>query len=380
MSPNAYQPLHMRHQLEQIWTIWAPITSTSLLSSALRYCLQRAGNAAVLVGFTTPAQIEMSFTCLGEPLTDADLVFLRPHDDGTPAPSVGGNWGGLSGRGGHMIGGDDSPVQRTLPSAPAPPQRPDTATDELRLMTWNVQHASPARAYRQVAWLANHTDADVLVLTEVRDSAGGQALVQALHEHGYQVIVPDSTDGEYLVVIATRVGALESLPVRLAYLPARFAAVRVTLGPHALGLAGLYVPSRGPQGRRNADKRAFQDAVSAYLPHLATNLGGGPIVIAGDLNVVEPGHQPHYPVFGDWEYRFYTDFAAHGLIDAFRQLHPQLVEHSWFGRSGNGYRFDHIFMTHPHCRLLRSCRYLHQPRRAGLSDHAAMTAALALGH
>lgn len=67
----------MRHQLEQIWTIWAPITSTSLLSSALRYCLQRAGNAAVLVGFTTPAQIEMSFTCLGEPLTDADLVFLR---------------------------------------------------------------------------------------------------------------------------------------------------------------------------------------------------------------------------------------------------------------------------------------------------------------
>jgi hypothetical protein len=133
--------------------------------------------------------------------------------------------------------------------------------------------------------------------------------------------MPNSTEGEYLVVMATRVGTLKALPVRLAYLPARFAAVRVTLSTHTIGLAGLYVPSRGPQQRRNADKRAFQHAVSTYLPHLTTDLGGGPVVIADDLNVVEPDHQPHYPVFGDWEYRFYTDFAAHGLIDTFRQLH-----------------------------------------------------------
>jgi exodeoxyribonuclease-3 len=218
------------------------------------------------------------------------------------------------------------------------------------------------------------------VLTEVRDSAGGQALVQALHEHGYQAIVPNSTDGEYLVVMAARVGTLKVLPVKLAYLPARFAAVHFTLNTHTIGLTGLYVPSRGPQQRRNADKRAFQEAVSSYLPHLPTDLGGGPIVVAGDLNVVEPDHQPHYQVFGDWEYRFYTDFAAHGLVDTFRQMHPQLIEHSWFGRSGNGYRFDHIFMTRQHRRLLRSCRYLHQPRRTGLSDHAAMTTTLALGH
>ncbi|MGH8904394.1 MAG: endonuclease/exonuclease/phosphatase family protein [Egibacteraceae bacterium] len=181
---------------------------------------------------------------------------------------------------------------------------------EFRLLTWNVQHAAPARARRQAAWLASQADADVLVLTEVRDAPGGQALVQALGEHGYEVIVPDSSGGEYLVVVAARIDGLEALPVRLGRLPARFAAARVTLGAHRIGVAGLYVPSRGSRYRRNEDKRAFQEAVSAQLPRLTADPDCGPLVVAGDLNVVEPGHQPRYGVFGEWEYRFYTDFAA----------------------------------------------------------------------
>ncbi|MGH2731921.1 MAG: aldo/keto reductase [Actinomycetota bacterium] len=48
-----------------------------LVRVALRYCLQRAENAAVLVGFTTPEQVEMNFTYLGEPLTTDDLAFVR---------------------------------------------------------------------------------------------------------------------------------------------------------------------------------------------------------------------------------------------------------------------------------------------------------------
>jgi aryl-alcohol dehydrogenase-like predicted oxidoreductase len=50
---------------------------TDLVRVALRYCLQRAEHAAVLVGFTTPEQIDMNFSCLGEPLSDDDLAFVR---------------------------------------------------------------------------------------------------------------------------------------------------------------------------------------------------------------------------------------------------------------------------------------------------------------
>jgi methylglyoxal reductase len=48
-----------------------------LVRVALRYCLQRADNAAVLVGFTTPEQVEMNLTCLGAPLTDDEVAFVR---------------------------------------------------------------------------------------------------------------------------------------------------------------------------------------------------------------------------------------------------------------------------------------------------------------
>jgi len=253
------------------------------------------------------------------------------------------------------------------------------STTQLRLLTWNVQHSAPARARRQAAWLASQPEADVLVLTEVKDTPGGRTLVQALGEHGYHTIVPSGAGGDYLTVVAAREHALEPLPVALEVLPHRLVSARVTTGSRPASVTGLYVPSRGPKERRNADKHAFQQAVSAYLARLATISDNGLVVVAGDLNVVEPGHQPHYAVFGDWEYRFYSDFTKRGgLIDAFRALHPSRAEHSWFGRGGNGYRFDHIFVTRQHRPWLRGCRYLHEPRIDGLSDHAAMAVTLDL--
>jgi aryl-alcohol dehydrogenase-like predicted oxidoreductase len=48
-----------------------------LVRVALRYSLQYAENAAVLVGFTSPEQIAQNLTCLGDPLTTEDLIFIR---------------------------------------------------------------------------------------------------------------------------------------------------------------------------------------------------------------------------------------------------------------------------------------------------------------
>ncbi|GAA3508790.1 aldo/keto reductase [Actinomadura keratinilytica] len=44
---------------------------------ALQYCLQRADNAAVLVGFTTPEQITQNLTAIDRPLSAEDLAFVR---------------------------------------------------------------------------------------------------------------------------------------------------------------------------------------------------------------------------------------------------------------------------------------------------------------
>jgi aryl-alcohol dehydrogenase-like predicted oxidoreductase len=47
-----------------------------LVRVALRYCM-RADNAVVIVGFTTPAHVEMNFKSLGKPLSKEDFAFLQ---------------------------------------------------------------------------------------------------------------------------------------------------------------------------------------------------------------------------------------------------------------------------------------------------------------
>jgi exodeoxyribonuclease-3 len=258
------------------------------------------------------------------------------------------------------------------PLIPAPAIRHEPATGLLRLMVFNAQHAAPERARRQVAWIAAQEAADIVVITEVGPGPGGRAIPDALREHGYESIHgPTPGVQDYGALLASRGTVMEAIPSPVSVLSHRAPAAIVTVAQREIGLLGLYVPSRGPKDRRNQDKRAFQDAVSQSIPHFLDH-ANGPVIAAGDLNVVEPGHVPHYKVFGQWEYDFYQSFADAGMSDAYRARHPAGTDHSWLGRGGNGYRFDHVFITRDHTALIQSCRYHHEPRRMGLSDHAAI--------
>ncbi|MDX3224559.1 endonuclease/exonuclease/phosphatase family protein [Streptomyces sp. ME19-01-6] len=258
-----------------------------------------------------------------------------------------------------------------------PPRHP-ASTTKARLVILNAQHASPGRSARQAEWLGSQETADLVVISEVGQGPGGDALVTALADNGYaSVLAPAPTTSDYRTVLASRTQALEPVESGISFLPHRAPAAAVRIGECTIGLLGLYVPSRGPKERRNEDKRAFQEAVAKTLPAFLDQFDG-PVIVAGDLNILEPDHVPHYRVFGDWEYDFYRAFTASGLTDAFRHLHPHITEHSWFGRSGNGYRFDHAFVTTSHVGRVQTCRYLHQPRQDKLTDHSVMTLTLLL--
>jgi exodeoxyribonuclease III len=250
------------------------------------------------------------------------------------------------------------------------------AGEQVRVLTWNVQRAAAARTYQQVLWLATAATHDVLVLTEVAAGETGRLLVRLLGEFGYAVHLPEAGDDKYRVLLACRGPILEVVSeTGVEFLPHRCVAARVTLPGIDVGVIGLYVPSRGPKDQRNVAKRAFQEAVASALPSMSVRLNvTGPVVITGDLNVVEPDHDPRYPVFGSWEYDFYRAFSNAGFVDAFRITHPTGMGYSWFGRPrGNGHRFDHTFITTAHATTVRECRYLHESRENGLSDHSPMT-------
>ncbi len=265
-----------------------------------------------------------------------------------------------------------------LPLIPPPGPAHQAGAGVLRLLVFNAQHAAPARARRQATWIASQEAADLVILTEVGTGPGGRALTSALAGHGYlSVVAPEPSAADYRTVIASRGPDLTVAPSGIAVLAHRGPAATVSLAGQTIGLLGLYVPSRGPKDRRNQAKRAFQHAVTEALPGFVAQFDG-PVIVAGDLNVVEPGHIPHHPVFGSWEYDFYRSFARAGLADAYRLVHPDATGHSWYGRSGQGYRFDHAFITWRHRLHARDCGYLHEPRQHGLTDHAVMTLTVAV--
>lgn len=247
----------------------------------------------------------------------------------------------------------------------------------LNVLTLNIANPSLGRARRQLDWLAGR-DEDVVVLTETKASDGCRLLANAFHAAGYAVTFPEPGPGEYGTMLASKVRAEpDDWNQQLGYLPSRAATTVLPASGGELHLIGLYVPSRDASLEKTERKRRWLVACTAAL---STN--GHPArhtLLLGDFNILEPDHYPHYDFFAPFEYDFYRALLdRHGLVDAFRQLHPDAREYSWVGRTGDGYRYDHAFCSAILVPKLLACDYLHEPRTTGLSDHSGLTVRLAL--
>ncbi|MEU3862753.1 endonuclease/exonuclease/phosphatase [Streptomyces sp. NPDC028722] len=244
----------------------------------------------------------------------------------------------------------------------------------LDVLTFNLNNPGRVRAERQLAYLAQRPE-PVLVLTETADSAGCDLLVRRFEAAGYHVTFPLPGRGERGVMVVSRL-ATRPGPASTDYLPHRCVSVTVDTDEVALDVIGLYVPSRNATEVKLRRKRTFLEECERSIP---TGTEGLRVVI-GDFNILEPTHVPRYRFFQPFEYQFYTWLYAGGYFDAFRSLHPDALEYSWVGRTGDGYRYDHAHVSAGLATAMRGCSYLHEVR-AGvnrLTDHSALTMSLAL--
>lgn len=244
----------------------------------------------------------------------------------------------------------------------------------LDVLTFNLNNPGRPRAERQFAFLTSRPE-PVLVLTETAPSAGCDWLAQQFTEAGYHVEFPQPERGERGVMLVSRL-ALAPSDTRVDYLPHRAVAAYVETDQGPVEVIGLYVPSRDTSPVKVARKQRFLRECCYALPsgHASQR------VVIGDHNVIEPHHQPRYPFFRRWEYDFYKWFAEAGYVDAFRRLHPYAAEYSWVGRTGDGYRYDHVHVSESLTDTVRSCLYIHEPRtmETRLTDHSALTVQLDL--
>jgi exodeoxyribonuclease-3 len=248
----------------------------------------------------------------------------------------------------------------------------------LSLLTVNVGAPSLERAHRQLRWLAARPE-QVLVLTETKATAGSQFLAEAFTAAGYAVTFPEHAPGELGVMIVSKVHTRpDPLGAAMDYLPARAAGVVVDTTDGPVRIVGIYVPSRDATLEKTERKRTWIGRFHAALEATATE---EPLLLLGDLNVLEPAHTPaHRGQFAPFEYDFYTGLTdQHGLVDLFRHLHPERVEHSWARRADLGYRYDHAHGSHILAERLIACEYLHETRDVGpdgsrLTDHSGLAA------
>jgi exodeoxyribonuclease-3 len=242
----------------------------------------------------------------------------------------------------------------------------------LSILNWNIRNPSVERADKQLSWLLE-CNVDVLVLTECKRSPGCSLIQDSLKAHGYHVTFPEFDKEDYGVLIATKNAvAMTQYSSLIGHLPSRVASVLLTISGYSdsVEIIGTYVPSRDVSEAKKYRKQIFLagllDAFKAPSPAQHR-------IFCGDLNIVDRNHFPQYKVFEKWEYDFYDALHDHGFVDAFCQLNPEVQEHSWVGRTGNGYRYDYVFTSSSLVPQLVNCYYLHEPRLKHLSDHSALT-------
>lgn len=246
-----------------------------------------------------------------------------------------------------------------------------TPQAQIRLLNWNIRNPSLSQARQQANWLI-HTGANVIILTEAKYSQGCRFLSDWLTSYGFTLFFPQPSMTDYCVMVAIKDLPHQQVELDVPFLSHRLISLQCETALGMVHIVGTYVPSRGPKGRRNEDKRQFQTQIMQTLKNMPRSNGGSQIILAGDLNVIERNHIPHHAVFGEWEYEFYETFTRNGWMDAYRHLHPDALEYSWFGRKREGYRFDHIFISDGLSPSVTECSYTHEVRLSGLSDHSAM--------
>ncbi len=194
----------------------------------------------------------------------------------------------------------------------------------LSLITVNIGAPSPARARRQLKWLAERPE-DIFVLTETKATPGRELLAEGCTAANYSVIFPTHDPGELSVMIVSKVATTPGpLTGALGYLPARAAGVIVNTSDGPLRVLGAYVPSRDATLEKTERKKRW---IEGFHTALEATQSGVPVLLLGDLNVLEPGHQPeHRQQFAPFEYDFYRALTdTHGPRFAFGGLAAPLV-------------------------------------------------------
>jgi endonuclease/exonuclease/phosphatase family metal-dependent hydrolase len=228
----------------------------------------------------------------------------------------------------------------------------------VKLLVWNIQQGGGPRRQRIAATIAAHNP-DTVALIEFIPGAC-DPLIRSLLEAGLEHRVCTQRNGfDYALCVLSKT-PLATVPSGHPLLDGSGLWLRTALPAHCFHLGVVHVPTKS---------RTVMKEYLTALVETASQSANDPLLLAGDFNTgIGPADGP-LKNFGDVD-RFMALQDA-GFTDVWRLLHGDRSEHTW-QRNGQAWRIDHALASSRLVPKIRSCRYSHDERLAGISDHSIL--------
>jgi exodeoxyribonuclease-3 len=256
----------------------------------------------------------------------------------------------------------------------------------MKLVSWNVNSLG-ARLPRVLEFLAEHAP-EVAMLQETKCDERSFPAAE-LRDAGYDAVHHGGGRWAGVAILArTGLGLGESvagLPGELRAEEARWVEATVA----GMRVASVYVTNGREVGSEWFEQKlAFLDAIAARVAAER----GSPFVLGGDFNVARDDRDVYDPtaflgathVTPEERIRFERILSDGGLVDAYRQLHPEETQYTWWDyrqghfHRGMGLRIDYLLLGGALERELRECGIERDYRKGTKpSDHAPLVAELA---
>ncbi len=255
----------------------------------------------------------------------------------------------------------------------------------MKLISWNVNGLRSALAKGLIDWLAATTP-DILCLQEVR-AMPAQLGGEPWRALGYRAAWHAAERAGYSGVLTLTRTAPLAARVGLG-VPEFDAEGRLLVADYpGFTLLNAYVPSGQRDRGRVEFKLRFYAALLALVDEL--HAMGRSVILCGDLNtahhaidLARPRANQHTSGFLPEERAWLDTYLAHGLVDAFRALHPDEPGHyTWWSTVTNararnvGWRLDYFLVSAGLMGAVGAAEIL--PQVAG-SDHCPVVLELEL--
>lgn len=222
----------------------------------------------------------------------------------------------------------------------------------VNILSWNIRQGGGSRVSEICKYLIA-SKAEIIVLSEFKNNDAGNQIRRNLLRSGYLYQGISADDGKN-----NSVCILSKLPFdnTIYYdIDPEYSHCMIKASFQAIDVYGVYMPHK--------KKHQLFD----YLVGLDFDK---PSVICGDFNSGINGVDQKGNSF--WYEDELKTLLKSKFLDAFRLKNGAVKEYSWYSHQGNGYRYDHTYVSKELSPLISECYYEHTIREQNISDHSPM--------